>query len=110
MRVISLILLIFFVYPVSSEAGDLLSAKTAGKLTMVAILLTTAFIFKLLVRRDMEETQRIYETLGKPDKSVEFREGFNLWRIDWYGDDVYIFRNGIIYKASSDQKMLRELK
>ena len=94
MKIIAVSLIIVLVFSLSAEA---LSTKTMGKLTMIAILSATAFVIKTLVNRDQNEVAELYKRLGKPDRSTEFQEGFNHWRIEWYGDCVYIFRNGVLY-------------
>ena len=98
MKVICISIIIALVFPLSANAeGQLLGAKTVGKLTMIAILLVTAAIVKILVDRDRKEVTRLHDRLGPPDGSVEFREGFDHWRVEWYGSRVYIFRNGVLY-------------
>lgn len=97
MKTISISLIIVLVFSLSAE-GRVLDTKTVGKLTMVAILSATAFVVKMLVNRDQKRTARLRERLGTPDRSMEFRGGFDHWRVEWHGDYTYIFRNGILYK------------
>jgi hypothetical protein len=82
------------------------NTKLLGKLTMVAILSVNAFIVKKLVDRDINKTISIHKNLGLPDRVVEYQEGFDHWRIEWYGDYIYTFRNGVFsYKrVMSDGK------
>ena len=97
MKIVSTFLVIVLIFSLSVEAqAGFLSTKTAGKLTMVAILTVAAFVVKIMVRKDRNETVKIHERLGKPDRIVEFQEGFDHWRMEWYGDLVYVFCNGVL--------------
>jgi hypothetical protein len=99
MKIISMFVIICLVFPLSAGAESrFLGTKTAGKLTMIAILSAIAFVVKMLVDRDREEVARLHERLGLPDRSVEFQEGFDHWRVEWYGSHVYIFRNGVLHR------------
>ena len=105
MKIISTIIIIAFIFPLSAGAGDkLLTTKTAGKLTMVAILLAAALVVRILVNKDKKEVAHLHERLGAPDRSMEFQEGFDQWRLEWYGDQVYTLRNGVLYKHRLKQK------
>ena len=97
MRAISTSLIIILIFSLSAE-GRVLNTKTVGKLTMIAILSATAFVVRMLVNRDRNETARLREQLGTPDKSIEFQEGFDHWRVEWYGNRAYIFRNAVLYR------------
>ncbi len=103
MKIISIFIIIALAFPVSAEAR-FLNTKTAGKLTMIAILLATAYVVNMLVNRDRKEAIRLHERLGAPDRSVEFQEGFDHWRVEWYGDKVYTFRNGVLYKQCPERE------
>jgi hypothetical protein len=106
MKTISILMIIVLVFPMSAEAR-VLDTKTVGKLTMTAILLATAFVVKILVGRDKEEAVRLHEWLGPPDRSMEFQEGFDHWRVEWYGDRVYTFRNGVLQKQHPEAEIER---
>ena len=99
MKIISVLVILSLVFPMSALAeGSILDTKMIGKLTMMAILLATALVVKMLVDRDQKEVAEIRARLGQPDRSIEFREGFDHWRMEWYEEHVYIFRNGILHK------------
>jgi hypothetical protein len=98
LKITSISIIIAMLFPLSTEAGPLLDTKTVGKLTMIAILSVTAFVVKMLVQQDIEAAAEVHEKLGDPDRSMEFREGFDHWREEWYGDRVYIIRNGVLHK------------
>ena len=103
MKIISISLVTVLVFSLSVEAG-VLDTKTVGKLTMITILSAAAFVVKMLINRDRNETIRLHKQLGAPDKSMEFREGFDRWRVEWRGDHAYIFRNGRLYKYPTLQE------
>ena len=99
LKVISISLIIALIFPLSVGAEDrILGTKTLGKLTMIVILSVTAFAIKMLVNRDRKEVARLHERLGLPDKSTEFQKGFDRWRVEWYGNHVYVFRNGVLHR------------
>jgi len=99
LKITSISIIIAMLFPFSAGAGTpLLDTKTVGKLTMIAILSVTAFVVKMLIRRDREEAVELHEKLGTPDRIMEFREGFDQWQVEWYGDRVYVFRDGILQR------------
>ncbi len=97
MKTISISLIIIFAFSLSAE-GRMLDTKTVGKLTMIAVLSATAYVVRMLINRDQDKTARLREQLGSPDKSIEFQEGFDHLRVEWYGGRAYIFRNGVLYR------------
>jgi hypothetical protein len=96
LKITSISVIIAMLFPLSAGAG--LDTKTVGKLTMIAILSVTAFVVKMLVRRDMKAAAELHERPGAPDRSMEFREGFDQWRVEWYEDRIYVFRNGVLQR------------
>ncbi len=99
LKITSISIIIAMLFPLSAGAkSPLLDTKILGKLTMIVVLSATAFVVKMLVQRDKKEAVELHEKLGMPDKSMEFREGFDHWRVEWYGDRVYVFRNGVLHK------------
>ncbi|MGB9598161.1 MAG: hypothetical protein ACPL7B_17875 [Candidatus Poribacteria bacterium] len=95
-KVIAIFIVIAFLYP-SSIYADFQHKKTLGKFAMVVILSLSAFINKKLVDKDVRKTARIRQELATPDKAMEFQDGFDKWRIEWYGNTIYVFKNGIFY-------------
>lgn len=95
-KILVVLIIIAFLCP-SSIYANFQHKKMLGKLTMVAILSTTAFVTKKLVNRDIYKTYAIRQSLPKPDKIMEFQDGFDRWQIEWYGDSVYVFKNGIFH-------------
>ena len=94
-----MLLIIALVFPLSARAEDTFPGKkNLGKLAMIVILSATAFVVKMLVDRDRQDADRLHEELGTPDRSIEFQEGLDRWRVEWYGKNVYVFRNGVLYR------------
>ena len=91
-----LLLIVFLLTPISTAYS--ISVKTRGKLTLAAILSGIAIVTKYLVGRDEQTVEALHAMLGKPDRIIEFERGFDLWRIEWYGDQKYIFRNQVFQK------------
>ncbi len=89
----SIIILILFSLPAMA-----LDTKTLGKLTMVGVLSVAAFVVKMLNDNDHKAVARLHKTLGQPDKIIEYQKGFDHWRLEWYGDKIYFFRNGVIHE------------
>jgi hypothetical protein len=99
LKITSVFMIAAIAFPLSAGARDrLLGTKTTGKLAMIAILSVTAFVIKMLVDRDRKELAGLREELGPPDRAIEYQEGFDHWRVEWYGDRVYVFRNGVLCK------------
>lgn len=95
-KILAIFITIAFLCP-SYIYADFQHKKTLGKLAMIAVLSATAYINKKLIDRDIHKTDMIRQSLSKPDKIIEFQEGFDKWRVEWYGDSVYVFKNGIFY-------------
>ena len=105
LKITSISIIIAMLFPLSVGASSpFLDTKMVGKLTMIAVLSVTAFLVKALVQRDKKEAVELHEKLGMPDRSMEFREGFDHWRMEWYGDRVYIFRNGVLHKRRQQRR------
>jgi len=75
--------------------------KTQGKLGMIAILSGVAILTRYLVKRDIRASENLRTKLGTPDRIDEFGRGFDRWRVQWHGDQHYLFRNNLFYKISS---------
>jgi len=95
-RILAIFVIIAFLCPPSTYA-DFQNKKTLGKLAMVVILSATAFVNKKLVDRDANKTAKIRQNLSKPDKVIEFQDGFDKWRIEWHGEVIYVFKNGVFH-------------
>jgi hypothetical protein len=103
MEITSIFIIFVLICPLSVRSDDqFLNKKMLGKITMTAILSVTALVVKKLVNKDIRETEKIHKKLGIPDKAIEFQEGFDYWRMEWHGNYVYAFRNGVFaYRKGS---------
>ena len=77
-----------------------ISVKTQGKLVLAVILGGVAILTKYLVERDQQPVDALHAKLGPPERVVTFERGFDQWRIEWYGDRRYVFRNNILEKET----------
>lgn len=102
MKAVSVSIAIALVFSLSAAAEDVfLNTKMAGKLTMIALLSAAAFVVRMLVNQDRNRVAKLHERLGVPDRNIEFREGFDNWRLEWYENRVYVLRNGVIYRQEA---------
>ena len=97
--VCSLVIVALLLNPVSTAHS--LSVKTRGKLVLVAVLGGVALLTKYLVGRDQAAGEALHAKLGPPDRVVKFEHGFDRWRIEWYGNRRYVFRNNVLQKETS---------
>ena len=58
------------------------------------------------VDRDEQTVETIHAKLGKPARVVEYERGFDIWRIEWYGNQKYIFRNHVFQKTVESEQYL----
>ncbi|HGJ64243.1 TPA: hypothetical protein ENS27_02510 [bacterium] len=93
-KIISIIIVFILVFPLNIWS-DIISKKNTGKLTMVLSLSAMAFFVKKIVNNDINKTLAIRKEIGKPEKLIEYQEGFDNWRLEWHGNYIYVFRNGI---------------
>ncbi|MBD3182473.1 hypothetical protein GF312_09290 [Candidatus Poribacteria bacterium] len=63
---------------------------------MIAVLFTSAYVVKRFIKRDRKTADAVRKELGKPDRVLEFQDGFDHWKIEWYGEKILAFRNGYI--------------
>ncbi len=71
-----------------------------GKLSLIILLSGLAVLTKLLVDNDKKSGEELHARLGIPEQIIEFQRGFDHWRIEWYGKQTYLFRNGILQQRS----------
>lgn len=91
-----IIALILTLVPVTHS----ISPKTGGKLVLVAILSGVTIFTRYLVKQDIRTTRKLHNSLGAPDRIVEYKRGFDCWRVEWYGNQQYFFRNGVLNKTT----------
>ena len=96
-----LVVVVLLLSPVSSAHS--IGVKTQGKLALVVILGSVAILTKYLVRRDERTAEALRTKLGPAERVVTFEHGFDRWRIEWYGNRKYVFRNNILQKETSTE-------
>ena len=82
--------------PVTKSYAQSLDTKTWGKLSLVILLTGIAALTKLLVNSDKKEVEELHSSFGPPDRIMKFQKGFDNWRIEWYGEKGYLFRNEVL--------------
>ena len=76
-----------------APTAESISVKLRGKIALGGILSCLAYVTYTLVKRDKRTVEELHLRLGPPDRVVQFERGFDLWRIDAYGKQSYVFRN-----------------
>ena len=94
-----LVVVVLFLSPISTAHS--ISVKTQGKLVLVAVLGGVAILTKYLVGRDQATVEALHAKLGTPERVVKFERGFDRWRIEWYGNRRYVFRNNVLQKDAN---------
>ena len=82
--------------PLTKADAQLIDTKMQGKLSLVILLTGLAVLTKMLVNNDKKEVEELHSILGPPDRVMEFQKGFDIWRIEWYGEKGYLFRNEVL--------------
>ena len=101
-KLLSCILVIVFLFAVRPVA-QAISPKTGGKFALVAILSGVAIFTRYLVKHEIHTSKKLHLRLGTPNRVVEFERGVNRYRIEWYSDHAYIFRNDVLHKISKHE-------
>ena len=76
-----------------TPAAEGISVKLRGKIALAGILSGLAYTTHTLMKRDRRAVEKLQHHLGPPDRIVQFERGFDVWRIDYYRERHYIFRN-----------------
>ena len=77
-----------------------ISVKLRGKIALAGILSGLTYVTHVLVTRDRRAVEKLRLQLGPPERVVQFERGFDLWRIDHYGERCYMFRNNRFIKSA----------
>lgn len=93
-----LVIVVLLLSPISTAHS--ISVKTQGKLALVAILGGVAILTKYLVGRDQQTVESFHAKLGPPERVTKSERGFDKWRIEWYGNRRYVFRNNVLQKET----------
>ena len=94
-----LVVAVLLLSPISNAHS--ISVKTQGKLVLAAVLGGVAILTKYLVGRDQAAVESLHAKLGSPERVTEFERGFDKWRIEWYGNRRYVFRNNVLQKEAN---------
>ena len=76
-----------------TPTAESISVKLRGKIALGGILSGLAYTTYVLVTRDKRATKKLQLHLGPPDRVVQFERGFDRWRVNYYGEQCYLFRN-----------------
>lgn len=76
-----------------TPAAESVSVKLRGKIALAGILSGLAYATHALIKRDKRAVEKLQLHLGPPERVVRFEQGFDLWRIDYYKEQCYLFRN-----------------
>lgn len=83
-----------------TPAAEGVSVKLRGKIALAGILSGLAYVTHAVVTRDRRAVEKLRLQLGPPERVVQFERGFDLWRIDYYGERCYMFRNDLFVKST----------
>lgn len=76
-----------------TPAAEGVSVKLRGKIALAGILSGLAYVTHALVTRDRRVVEKLQLQLGPPERVIQFERGFDLWHMDYYGEQCYLFRN-----------------
>jgi len=94
-----LVVVLLLLSPISTARS--ITVKTQGKLVLVAVLGGVAILTKYLVGRDQAAVESLHAKIGPPERVTKFERGFDRWRIEWYGNRRYVFRNNVLQKEAT---------
>ena len=83
-----------------TPAAEGISVKLRGKIALAGILSGLAYTTHVLVTRDRRAAEELQLRFGPPERVVRFERGFDVWRIDYYRDRCYLFRNNRLINLS----------
>lgn len=83
-----------------TPAAEGISVKLRGKIALAGILSGLAYTTHALIKRDRRTVEKLRLHLGPPERVVQFERGFDLWRIDYYREQCYMFRNNGFIKSA----------
>ena len=82
-----------------TPAAEGISVKLRGKIALAGILSVLAYGTYALVTRDRRAVEKLRLHLGPPERVVQFERGFDFWRINYHGEQCYMFRNNRFIKS-----------
>lgn len=81
-----------------TPTAESISVKLRGKIALAGVLSGLAYTTYTLIKRDRRAVERLQLHLGPPERVVQFERGFDLWRVNYYREQCYIFRNNRLIK------------
>ena len=79
--------------------AESISVKLRGKIALGGILSGLAYVTYALVTHDKRAAEKLQLHLGPPDRVIRYERGFDQWRINYYGEQCYLFRNNLFIKT-----------
>ena len=76
-----------------SFSAEGFSAKLRGKLALVGILSSIAFLTHTLTKRDIQASETLKFHLGPPERVFQYERGFDYWNIHYYREHSYYYLN-----------------
>ena len=98
-RRICAVMLILCLFSGLTPTAESISVKLRGKIALGGILSGLAYVTYTLVKRDKQASEKLELHLGPPDRVIRYERGFDRWRIDYYGEKCYLFRNNLLIKT-----------
>ena len=97
-KVWAFVLIVCLIWGLTPTAESL-SVKLRGKIALGGILSGLAYVTHRLVTRDKRASEKSQLHLGPPDRVIQYERGFDRWRVNYYGEQCYLFRNNLFIKT-----------
>lgn len=107
-KVCAFVLIVCLISGVTPTAESV-SVKLRGKIVLGGILSGLACVTYALVTRDKRAVEQLQLHLGPPDHVIQFERGFDRWRVNYYGEQCYLFRNNLFIETVPCTSLLFKL-
>ncbi len=97
-KMCALVLILCLIWGLA-PAAEGISVKLRGKIALAGILSGLTYLTHALVTRDRRAVEKLRLHLGPPERVVQFEQGFDIWRIDHYEEQCYMFRNNLFISS-----------
>ena len=98
-KICAFVLIVCLIWGLTPTAESI-SVKLRGKIVLGGILSGLASVTYALVTRDKRAVKKLQFHLGPPDRVIQFERGFDQWRINYYGERCYLFRNNLFIETT----------
>ena len=98
-KICAFVLIVCLIWGLAPTAESI-SVKLRGKVALGGILSGLAYVTYALVTRDKRAAEKLKLHLGPPDRIIQFERGFDRWRINYYGEQCYLFRNNLFIETA----------